>query len=158
MEIYVSLFLSKSDASYSAFKGKKNIPFLLSQNASNHCFKTQSPNLTNKTEILLDMEIYVSLFLSKSGASYKCIQRKKKIPFLLLQWTSDNRTSDIRTLAYKDTPKHVPAKVVLCYPRLLIRTLTYKDTKMLVPAVSLYPRFTVQNTSKHCFETQSPNL
>jgi hypothetical protein len=60
-----------------------------------------------------------------------------------LQWTSDIRTSDIRTLAYRDTPKHVPAKVVLCYPRLLTRTLAYKDTKMLVPAVSLYPRFTV---------------
>jgi hypothetical protein len=53
------------------------------------------------------------------------------------------RTSDIGTLAYRDTPKHVPAKVVLCYPRLLIRTLAYKDTKMLVIAVSLYPRFTV---------------
>jgi hypothetical protein len=60
-----------------------------------------------------------------------------------IQWTSDIRASDIRTLAYRDTPKHVPAKVVLCYPRLLIRTLVYKDTKMLVPAVSLYPRFTV---------------
>jgi hypothetical protein len=55
----------------------------------------------------------------------------------------DTRTFDIRTLVYRDTPKHDPAKVVLCYPRLLIRTLTYKDTKMLVPAVSLYPRFTV---------------
>jgi hypothetical protein len=60
-----------------------------------------------------------------------------------VQWTSDIRTSDIRTLAYRDTPKHVPAKVVLCYPRLLIRSLAYKDTKMLVPAASLYPRFTV---------------
>jgi hypothetical protein len=37
-----------------------------------------------------------------------------------IQWTSDIRTSDIRTLAYRDTPKYVPAKVVLCYPRLLI--------------------------------------
>jgi hypothetical protein len=46
-------------------------------------------------------------------------------------------------LRYRDTPKHVPAKVVLCYPRLLIRTLAYMDTKMLVPTVSLYPRFTV---------------
>jgi hypothetical protein len=63
--------------------------------------------------------------------------------FNIVQWTSDIRTSDIRTLAYRDTPKHVPAKVVLCNPRLLIRTLAYKDTKMLAPAVSLYPRFTV---------------
>jgi hypothetical protein len=39
---------------------------------------------------------------------------------------------------------HVPAKFVLCYPRLLIRTLAYKDTKVLVLAVSLYPRFTVK--------------
>jgi hypothetical protein len=62
---------------------------------------------------------------------------------LSVQWTSDIRTSDIRTLAYRDTPKRVPAKVVLCYPRLLIRTLAYKDTKMLVPAVSLYPRFII---------------
>jgi hypothetical protein len=60
-----------------------------------------------------------------------------------LQWTSDKRTSDLRTLPYRDTPKHVSAKVVLCYPRMLIRTLAYKDTKMLVPAVFLYPRFTV---------------
>jgi hypothetical protein len=54
----------------------------------------------------------------------------------MYKWTSDIRTSDIRTLAYRDTPKHVPAKVVLCYPRLLIRT-----PKCL--SVSLYPRFTV---------------
>jgi hypothetical protein len=70
----------------------------------------------------------------------------------LIQWTSDIRTSDIRTLAYRDTLKHVPAKVVLCYPRLLIRTLAYKDTKMLVPAVSLYPRFTVNASSVLLFE------
>jgi hypothetical protein len=38
---------------------------------------------------------------------------------VFLQWTSDIRTSDIRILAYRDTPKHVPAKVVLCYPRFL---------------------------------------
>jgi hypothetical protein len=63
--------------------------------------------------------------------------------FLCVQWTSDIRTSDIRTLANRDTQKHVPAKVVLYYPRLLIRTLAYKDNKMLVPEVSLYPRFTV---------------
>jgi hypothetical protein len=42
----------------------------------------------------------------------------------VVQWTSDIRTSDMRTLAFR-------------------------DTNMLVPAVSLYPRFTVHRWDKH---------
>jgi hypothetical protein len=54
-----------------------------------------------------------------------------KIKNSCLQWTSDIRTSDIRTLAYRDTPKHVPAKVVLCYPRLLIGPSLIRTPKCL---------------------------